>query len=250
MEALALEHVVKSYGGHRVLDDISISVDKGDFVTVIGRSGCGKTTLLKTVNGLVKPESGRVTVAGKDIAAQDEVALRRSIGYAIQSVGLFPHMSVEENIAYVPTISKLDGWTKRERGEKVASLLELVGLEASIATRQPRELSGGQRQRVGIARALAGEPQLLLMDEPFGAVDEITRELLQEQMLKIHESRGTTILFVTHDMAEAFRLATRCLVLDQGRVAQYDRPSRIITDPASPFVRELVEKRRRLEPRA
>ena len=117
MEALALEHVVKSYGGHRVLDDISISVDKGDFVTVIGRSGCGKTTLLKTVNGLVKPECGRVIVAGKDIAAQDEVALRRSIGYAIQSVGLFPHMSVEENIAYVPTISKLDGWTKRERRE-------------------------------------------------------------------------------------------------------------------------------------
>lgn len=250
MEALALEHVVKSYGGHRVLDDISISVDKGDFVTVIGRSGCGKTTLLKTINGLVKPECGRVTVAGEDIAMQDEVALRRSIGYAIQSVGLFPHMSVEENIAYVPTISKLEGWTKKERGEKVASLLELVGLEASIATRQPRELSGGQRQRVGIARALAGDPQLLLMDEPFGAVDEITRELLQEQMLKIHESRGTTILFVTHDMAEAFRLATRCLVLDQGRVAQYDRPSRIITDPASPFVRELVEKRRRLEPRA
>ena len=222
MEALALEHVVKSYGGHRVLDDISISVDKGDFVTVIGRSGCGKTTLLKTVNGLVKPECGRVTVAGKDIAAQ----------------------------AYVPTISKLGGWTKRERREKVASLLELVGLEAAIATRQPRELSGGQRQRVGIARALAGDPQLLLMDEPFGAVDEITRELLQEQILKIHESRGTTILFVTHDMAEAFRLATRCLVLDQGRVAQYDRPSRIISDPASPFVRELVEKRRRLEPRA
>lgn len=250
MEALALEHVVKSYGGHRVLDDISISVDKGDFVTVIGRSGCGKTTLLKTVNGLVKPECGRVTVAGKDIAAQDEVALRRSIGYAIQSVGLFPHMSVEENIAYVPTISKLDGWTKRERGEKVASLLELVGLEAAIATRQPRELSGGQRQRVGIARALAGDPQLLLMDEPFGAVDEITRELLQEQILKIHESRGTTILFVTHDMAEAFRLATRCLVLDQGRVAQYDRPSRIISDPASAFVHEIVEKRRRLEPRA
>ena len=250
MEALALEHVVKSYGGHRVLDDISISVDKGDFVTVIGRSGCGKTTLLKTVNGLVKPECGRVTVDGKDIAAQDEVALRRSIGYAIQSVGLFPHMSVEENIAYVPTISKLGGWTKRERREKVASLLELVGLEAAIATRQPRELSGGQRQRVGIARALAGDPQLLLMDEPFGAVDEITRELLQEQILKIHESRGTTILFVTHDMAEAFRLATRCLVLDQGRVAQYDRPSRIISDPASPFVRELVEKRRRLEPRA
>ena len=115
---------------------------------------------------------------------------------------------------------------------------------------KPRELSGGQRQRVGIARALAGDPQLLLMDEPFGAVDEITRELLQEQILKIHESRGTTILFVTHDMAEAFRLATRCLVLDQGRVAQYDRPSRIISDPASPFVRELVEKRRRLEPRA
>lgn len=250
MEALALEHVVKSYGGHRVLDDISISVDKGDFVTVIGRSGCGKTTLLKTINGLVKPECGRVTVAGEDIAMQDEVALRRSIGYAIQSVGLFPHMSVEENIAYVPTISKLEGWTKKERGEKVASLLELVGLEASIATRQPRELSGGQRQRVGIARALAGDPQLLLMDEPFGAVDEITRELLQEQILKIHESRGTTILFVTHDMAEAFRLATRCLVLDQGRVAQYDRPSRIITNPASPFVRELVEKRRRLEPRA
>lgn len=250
MEALALEHVVKSYGGHRVLDDISISVDKGDFVTVIGRSGCGKTTLLKTINGLVKPECGRVTVAGEDITMQDEVALRRSIGYAIQSVGLFPHMSVEENIAYVPTISKLEGWTKKERGGKVASLLELVGLEASIATRQPRELSGGQRQRVGIARALAGDPQLLLMDEPFGAVDEITRELLQEQILKIHESRGTTILFVTHDMAEAFRLATRCLVLDQGRVAQYDRPSRIITDPASPFVRELVEKRRRLEPRA
>ena len=245
MDAVVFSHVSKSYGDNIVLDDISLSIGKGEFVTIIGRSGCGKTTLLKTVNALIVPDKGDVIVDGKNLRETDTVMLRRSIGYSIQSVGLFPHMTVADNISYVPTISSVSGWKKGEREDKVASLLESVGLEASMMNRYPRELSGGQKQRVGIARALASSPDILLMDEPFGAVDEITREQLQDQMLKIHEEKKITVLFVTHDISEAFRLGTKTLVLDKGHIEQYDSPHTILESPATAFVKELMDKSRR-----
>ena len=245
MDAVVFSHVSKSYGRNTVLDDISLSIRKGEFVTIIGRSGCGKTTLLKTVNALIAPDKGDVIVDGKNLKETDTVMLRRSIGYSIQSVGLFPHMTVADNISYVPTISSVSGWKKGERDGKVAALLESVGLEASMMNRYPRELSGGQKQRVGIARALASSPDILLMDEPFGAVDEITREQLQDQMLKIHEEKKITVLFVTHDISEAFRLGTKTLVLDKGHIEQYDSPHTILESPATAFVKELIDKSRR-----
>ena len=242
---IRFQAVSKSFGAQTVLRDFSLDVEPGAFVTVIGRSGCGKTTVLKLVNGLLAPDTGRVLVQGQDVARADPVALRRRIGYAIQSVGLFPHMTVEKNIAYVPAISGLEGWKGKQRGEKAAALLKQVGLDPALAGRYPRALSGGQRQRVGIARALAAGPELLLMDEPFGAVDEITRGQLQEEILRIHRESGITILFVTHDIAEALKLGTRTLVMDGGTVQQCDRPEELLCHPATDFVRELVEPQRR-----
>ena len=217
----------------------------GEFLTIIGRSGCGKTTALKLVNGLITPDAGRVLVQGEDVAKTDPVALRRRIGYAIQSVGLFPHMTVEKNIAYVPAISHLEGWKGPARRERESALLRQVGLDPALADRYPRALSGGQRQRVGIARALAAGPEILLMDEPFGAVDEITRGQLQEEILRIHRESGITILFVTHDIAEALKLGTHTLVIDKGTVQQCAQPEEILRHPATDFVRELVEPQRR-----
>ena len=242
---IRFEAVSKSYGGQPVLKNFSLDVLPGELLTIIGRSGCGKTTVLKLVNGLLAPDTGRVLVQGQDVARADPVALRRRIGYAIQSVGLFPHMTVEKNIAYVPAISGLEGWKGKQRGEKAAALLKQVGLDPALAGRYPRALSGGQRQRVGIARALAAGPEILLMDEPFGAVDEITRGQLQEEILRIHRESGITILFVTHDIAEALKLGTCTLVMDGGTVQQCDRPEELLRHPATDFVRELVEPQRR-----
>ena len=242
---IRFQAVSKSFGAQTVLRDFSLDVEPGAFVTVIGRSGCGKTTVLKLVNGLLAPDTGRVLVQGQDVARADPVALRRRIGYAIQSVGLFPHMTVEKNIAYVPAISGLEGWKGKQRGEKATALLKQVGLDPALAGRYPRALSGGQRQRVGIARALAAGPELLLMDEPFGAVDEITRGQLQEEILRIHRESGITILFVTHDIAEALKLGIRTLVMDGGTVQQCDRPEELLRHPATDFVREVVEAQRR-----
>ena len=182
-ECIRFEGVCKAYGGHTVLRDFDLTVYSGEFLTMIGRSGCGKTTALRLINGLLTPDAGRVLVDGKDVAQTDLIELRRGIGYAIQSVGLFPHMTVEKNIAYVPSLS---GKQVREiRAKRVRELLETVGLDPSLAGRYPNELSGGQQQRVGIARALAANPRILLMDEPFGAVDEITRRILQKEILRL-----------------------------------------------------------------
>lgn len=247
---IRFEGVSKSFGEQMVLKNLSLDVTPGEFLTIIGRSGCGKTTALRLVNGLLSPDTGRVLVQGKDVARTDPVALRRGIGYAIQSVGLFPHMTVEKNIAYVPSISGLEGWKGKARREKAEALLRRVGLDPELAGRYPRSLSGGQRQRVGIARALAAEPEILLMDEPFGAVDEITRGQLQDELLCLHQASGITVLFVTHDIGEALKLGTRTLVLEAGEVQQYAPPSEILSGPATPFVEELVCRSRQFQARA
>ena len=241
---IRFETVSKLYGGQPVLHRLELEVQQGEFLTLIGRSGCGKTTALKLINGLIAPDEGRVLVRGQDVAAADQIALRRQIGYAIQGVGLFPHMTVEKNVAYVPSLGGL--WQKGETPAREEEQLGQVGLDPALAKRYPRELSGGQRQRVGIARALAAGPELLLMDEPFGAVDEITRGQLQDELLRIHRQRGITVVFVTHDIAEAVKLGTRMLVMDAGRVQQCAEPAEILRAPATPFVEQLVRKERQL----
>lgn len=240
--AIAFRHVFKLFDGQPVLKDLSLDIEAGEFVTVIGRSGYGKTTMLRLVNRLLTPEKGQVLVQGQDVASVDPIALRRGIGYAIQNVGLFPHMTVEKNIAYVPSISNNQEWKGRKRRERAEVLLQRVGLDPALAGRYPATLSGGQRQRVGIARALAAEPEILLMDEPFGAVDEITRRQLQDEICRIHKESGITILFVTHDIDEALRLGTKVLVLDKGEIQQYASPEELLSHPATEFVRTLVGK--------
>ena len=237
-ECICFDHVTKRYGDHIALKDFSLTVYSGEFLTIIGRSGCGKTTALRLINGLITPDEGTVSVLGQDVAACDLIALRRSIGYAIQGVGLFPHMSVEKNIAYVPSLSRQ--WSRAETREKVQQLLDTVGLEHNMAARYPHELSGGQKQRVGIARALASGARILLMDEPFGAVDEITRRSLQGEILRLQKELGITVIFVTHDIKEALLLGSRMLVMDQGRIAQLDTPAQIQEHPADDFVRSLL----------
>ena len=237
-ECIRFEGVCKSYGKHTVLQDFNLTVYSGEFLTMIGRSGCGKTTALRLINGLLTPDAGRVLVDGKDVAQTDLIELRRGIGYAIQSVGLFPHMTVEKNIIYVPSLSGKHSW--ETRAKRVSELLETVGLNPSLADRYPNELSGGQQQRVGIARALAANPRILLMDEPFGAVDEITRRSLQKEILRLQRDLGITVVFVTHDIKEALHLGSRVLVMEAGRISQLGTPEQIKTTPADAFVRELI----------
>ena len=235
---ICFENVTVRYGELKALDDFSLRIRRGEFLTLIGRSGCGKTTALRLINGLNMPDEGRVTVRGEDVAHTDLIGLRRSIGYAIQDVGLFPHMTVRDNISYVPRIAGL--WKKRDAAAQVAPLLVLVGLDPALMKRYPNELSGGQRQRVGIARALAAKPEILLMDEPFGAVDEITRRTLQTEIKRLHKELELTIVFVTHDIREAMLLGDRMLVMDAGHVIQLDTPEAIRRAPAAPFVAELL----------
>lgn len=238
MEIIRLEHVTKSFDGQKVLDDLSLSVNEGEFLTVIGRSGCGKTTMLRLINGLQKPDSGKVYVEGEDVDNTDLIALRRRIGYVIQNKGLFPHMTVEKNISYVPVISGKKN--KEENHRQALRLLKLAGLEESMAGRYPSELSGGQQQRVGIARALASDAKILLMDEPFGALDEITKRAMQDEVLSLQTQLHMTIVFITHDIREAMKLGDRVLVMEQGKIAQLDTPEMILRRPADDFVRELT----------
>ena len=236
---IRFEHVNKSFGAEKVLVDFSLHIEEGEFLTVIGRSGCGKTTMLRMINGLQIPDSGKVLVEGQDVAKADLIALRRRIGYVIQNKGLFPHMTVEENITYVPVISgKKD---KQENRKLALRLLQTVGLAQEMADRYPAELSGGQQQRVGIARALAADAKILLMDEPFGALDEITKRAMQDEMLSLKKKLHMTIVFITHDIREAMKLGDRVLVMEKGRIAQIGMPQEIREYPADDFVRELTQ---------
>ena len=235
---IEFENVKKYYNDNLVLDDFNLSINKGEFLTIIGSSGCGKTTVLKMINGLLQADSGSIYVNGENISKIDQIELRRKIGYVIQEIGLFPNMNIEKNIGYVPSLSKTKN--KKEISQKAKELIGVVGLEEDMLIRYPSELSGGQRQRVGIARALAAKPEILLMDEPFGAVDEITRKLLQDAILKIHKSMDVTIVFITHDIKEALKLGTKVVVMDKGKILQYASPKQIMEKPKNEFVKALV----------
>jgi osmoprotectant transport system ATP-binding protein len=232
-------HVSKHYGSQGAVADLSLLVPAGEICVLVGPSGCGKTTSLKMVNRLVEPTSGEVLIDGQDIMSVEVTALRRRIGYVIQQVGLFPHQTVAENIATVP---RLIGWDRQRIRERTEQLLELIGLDpARVRNRYPAQLSGGERQRVGVARAMAAEPPVMLMDEPFGAVDPIVRERLQNEFLRLHRTLGTTVLFVTHDIDEAIKMGTRVAVMQQGgHLAQYAPPIELLASPASEFVSRFV----------
>ena len=242
-KVIEFKDIKKVYGDKTVMEHFDLTVERGDFVTIIGSSGCGKTTALKMINGLIAPDDGKILVEGKDIANVNQIELRRNIGYAIQGSVLFPHMTVEQNISYVPNL--LNKKDKKKTKEAVNKWMKIVGLDDDLRKRYPSELSGGQQQRVGIARALAASPEILLMDEPFGAVDEITRNQLQTELKRIHEETGITIMFVTHDISEAMKLGTKVLVIDKGIIQQYDTPSEVLKNPKTDFVKKLVERERR-----
>ncbi|MET8753054.1 ATP-binding cassette domain-containing protein [Streptomyces sp. NPDC004667] len=236
---IRFEHVTKRYpDGTTAVEDLSFEVAEGELVTLVGPSGCGKTTTMKMVNRLIEPTSGRILLDGEDIAAADPVALRRRIGYVIQQVGLFPHKTVLENTATVP---RLIGTPKARARARAAELLELVGLDPAVyGGRYPEQLSGGQRQRVGVARALAADPPVLLMDEPFGAVDPVVRERLQNEFLTLQRTVRKTILLVTHDLEEAVRLGDRIAVYGHGTIEQFARPAEVLASPANGYVASFV----------
>src|ERR671911_2884952 len=235
---IAIENLSKRYGDSIVVDDVSFTVGDGEIVAVVGTSGAGKSTLLRMINRLVAPDAGRVLIDGQDTATIPEDELRHRIGYVIQGYGLFPHRNVAENIATGP---RLLGWDKRRIAARVEELLDLFQHDpAEFARKFPHELSGGQQQRVGVARALAARPALLLMDEPFGALDPVIRGKAQDDLLAIQRRLGTTIVLVTHDMNEAFHLGDRIAVMDQARLLQYATPAELLTRPAQDFVERLV----------
>ena len=235
---IELQHVSKAFGRTKAIDDLSLTVRQGEFIVLIGSSGCGKSTTLKMMNRLLEHDSGRILYEGREIRSFKPEDIRRRMGYVIQSVGLFPHWTVERNIATVPELLQWPGARVRDR---VTELLQLLDLDPALFRgRYPHQLSGGQQQRVGVARALAGDPEVLLMDEPFGALDPLTRLALQKELARIHIASGKTIVLVTHDIDEALRLATRLVLLDHGRVVQSGTPMQILAHPANEFVTDFV----------
>jgi osmoprotectant transport system ATP-binding protein len=242
---ITLRDVTKRYGDVTAVDRVSFEVPPGEVCVLIGPSGCGKTTTLRMINRLIEPTSGTIEIDGRDIMSSRPEELRRHIGYVIQSVGLFPHHTVAENVATVP---KLLGWERRRYEPKVLELLDIVGLPpAEYADKYPRQLSGGQAQRVGVARALAADPPLLLMDEPFGAVDPLTRERLQAEFVRIQRELKKTVIFVTHDVDEAIKLADRIALMRDGALEQYDTPEALLDHPASKFVHDFMGSDRALK---
>ena len=244
---VAFEHVTKRYGGpdaSPAVTDLTLTIPAGEVCVLVGPSGCGKTTTMKMVNRLIEPTGGRITIDGEDIMSLPAVELRRRIGYVIQQIGLFPHLTIGDNVAVVP---KLLRWKPSRARDRVDELLNLVGLEpAAYRDRYPNELSGGERQRVGVARALAADPPVMLMDEPFGAVDPIRRDRLQNEFLRLQQQVRKTIIFVTHDVDEAIKMGDRIAILQRGGIlAQYDTPAAILANPASEFVERFVGRRSR-----
>ena len=235
------KNICKSYSGTPVLQGFNLEINEGDFLCVVGTSGSGKTTMMKMINGLLTPDKGEILISGKNIKDEDIISLRRKIGYAIQGNGLFPHMTAAENIGYVP---KLEGADDKTIDGIVDKMLKLVGLSADVKEKYPDELSGGQQQRVGLARAYANSPLILLMDEPFGAVDSITRYQLQKDLKEIHKATNCTIVFITHDIQEAFKLGTHILVMDEGKIQQYGRTEEVWNNPANNFVKKLIDMTR------
>ena len=232
---IQFQNACKLYGEVYALQPLTLDIAQGEFLSVVGSSGGGKTTLLKLVNGLLLPTSGKVLVMGQDTAQVDLIQLRRQIGYVIQGAALFPHLSVADNISYVPGLSG-----QKLSQQRLEELMKLVDLPADLLHRYPISLSGGQQQRVGIARALASQPRIMLMDEPFGAVDEITRTVLQDSIQQLHQQLQTTILFVTHNIREALRLSDRVLIINHGQVQQLDTPENIQAHPANEYVERLL----------
>ncbi len=237
---IRLENLSKTFPGQDepAVKDLSMDIYEGEIVVLVGPSGCGKTTTMKMINRIIEPSSGHISLEGEDVTNANPDKLRRRIGYVIQQIGLFPHMTIADNIATVP---KMLGWDKKRISDRVDELLETVGINQSYRDRYPKELSGGQRQRIGVARAMAADPPVLLMDEPFGAIDPITRERLQDEFLRLQEEIQKTIVFVTHDIDEAIKMGDRIAILqEQSVIAQYDTPENILTDPASEFVEDFV----------
>lgn len=239
---ITISHVGKSFDGGRThaVHDVSLRIHAGETLVLLGSSGSGKTTTLKMINRLIEPTSGRIEVDGHSVSELDLFGLRRSIGYVFQGIGLFPHMTIEENVGIV---LRLAGRSRSDRRRRAHELLELVGLEpARYARRRPRELSGGQQQRVGVARALAADPTHLLMDEPFGALDALSRDSLQQEVLRLNRHLGKTIVFVTHDLFEALTVGDRIAIMHDGRLEQVGTRSEVLSSPATPFVRDLFAK--------
>lgn len=244
---LKIENVSKIYkGGKRAVKNISLDIKKGEFICFIGPSGCGKTTTMKMINRLIEPSEGKILINGENIMDKDPVELRRQIGYVIQQIGLFPHMTILENITLVPKLLK---WDEEKKKERALELLKLVDMGPEYLERYPYELSGGQQQRIGVLRALASNPPLILMDEPFGALDPITRDALQEEFKNLQRTLDKTIVFVTHDMDEAIKLADRIVILKAGEIVQVGTPDEILRNPANEFVEEFIGKDRLLQTR-
>lgn len=244
---LKFDHVTKVYkGGKKAVVDLNMEFKSGEFIVFIGPSGCGKTTTMKMINRLIEPSSGSIYINGKNILEKDPVQLRREIGYVIQQIGLFPHMTIQQNISLIPKLLK---WPEEKRHERAKELLKLVNMTEDYLDCYPHELSGGQQQRVGVLRALAADQPLILMDEPFGALDPITRDSLQDEFKKLQKSLGKTIVFVTHDMDEALKLADRIVIMRDGKLVQIGTPDEILREPANEFVEEFIGKERLLQAR-
>lgn len=244
---LKFDHVSKVYAGRKkAVEELNLEVEQGEFIVFIGPSGCGKTTTMKMINRLIEPTEGSIYIKGEDILKKNQVELRRSIGYVIQQIGLFPHMTIMENITLVPKLLK---WPEDQRKKRAEELLKLVNMSPDYLYRYPRELSGGQQQRIGVLRALAADPPLILMDEPFGALDPITRDSLQEEFKHLQQSLGKTIIFVTHDMDEALKLADRIVIMRDGKLVQVGTPDDILRNPADDFVEEFIGKERLIQAR-
>lgn len=233
---IEFDRVCRAFNGKAAVKDLSLQVAKGEFCVLLGTSGSGKSTTLKMINRLAEYDSGEIRFAGESIRQLDARSLRQRMGYAIQSIGLFPHWTVRKNIATVPVLL---GWSRAKINERITTLLALLNLDEHLLNRYPHQLSGGQQQRVGVARALAADPEVLLMDEPFGALDPVTRGVLQQEMLRIHRLSGRTIVLVTHDIDEALTLADRIVLMDNGEIVQQGRPVELLTQPKNDFVRDF-----------